>query len=75
MIRNMRGTTLTVRAADGRLRAGLGHANHVTDDLDQACHHWQKAITLYADLQTPDVRRVQTHSEAFAHLGIGQGAE
>jgi tetratricopeptide (TPR) repeat protein len=47
-----------------RAHDGLGRAHHATGDLDQACHHWQQALTLYTGLGAPEAEEVRARLTA-----------
>ncbi|MGH3932140.1 MAG: tetratricopeptide repeat protein [Pseudonocardiaceae bacterium] len=48
------------RYEQARAHHGLARTHHTTGDLDQARHHWQQALTCYADLDVPDADDVRT---------------
>lgn len=54
-------TELGDRYEQARAHQGLAHTHHTTGDLEQARHHWDQALTLYTDLEVPDLHAVRAH--------------
>jgi len=55
------------RYEQARAHTGLAHTHQATGDLNQARHHWHRALALYTDLRVPDPDDVHAHLTALDH--------
>jgi tetratricopeptide (TPR) repeat protein len=53
------------RYEQARAHNGLALTHQADGDLDQARHHWRKALAAYTNLGVPDVEDVRTYLTAL----------
>lgn len=58
------------RYQQARAHAGLGHAHRTLDQPDRARHHYRYAMTLYADLGTPEADRIRAQFAILYGAGL-----
>ncbi|MGC4812211.1 ATP-binding protein [Micromonospora sp. DT228] len=57
-----------------RTHAGLGHAHRALAAPTSARAHFQRALTLYADLDMPEAEEIRAHLTALDSDGVGPGS-